>query len=329
MTLASVVGKGKEKGTLRRTSVVVTAAAVGLSCGGGPTHPSAREGVQASPFQLEWGHPPAGFLDQTSLVLLPESMPADGSSLEVPPKALEPFSTRAPGIALRYGVRTPLLSAVSVMLFTAFVNERGEDCGHAPNAFTVVRAGEPTVLTSEGEGRFFGNACGFPASRRSLTTTALRITARISSLDSSWEVAAVTTVPWRVTFVAPPLAQQESAPSIVTFDAFVEHEYNGPGAPYTDEIRAGCVVRDPDGDRLTVSIQFTSDGGCPTAQHCWAETTTFSRRATDQPVSAEAGYHLAPEPPARGTATCDVVDERGAHARRSVCVTRPGAPACD
>jgi len=92
--------------------------------------------------------------------------------------------------------------------------------------------------------------------------------------------------------------------------------------PLPDEVTTyRCLVRDDDGDALTVRITFHAALGCLSDRYCWTESGTFDPRASREPVSFQAtrAYPYIPPTPA-AVITCEATDARGREAAPvSVC----------
>src|SRR5262245_10908305 len=128
-------------------------------------------------------------------------------------------------------------------------------------------------------------------------------------------------MPGSFTFVAFPLASPPTAPRVTDL---CWHVFGFPSGGWCgdtglpgEKAEYHCVVDDPDGDALTITLSYAANAGCSTTNDCWVFTRAVPPRFTPLPVEVGGVQNVSIGP--GFTLTCRVVDAHGLEAVRSVC----------
>jgi hypothetical protein len=121
------------------------------------------------------------------------------------------------------------------------------------------------------------------------------------------------------TFLAPPLSPEPTAPEVVSLCwrkyPNIDHYEWGARPAAGDDIDYVCTGEDPDGDAVSVSIDYESAAGCLTTDHCWTSTRDSLPRAV--PLSVGHGT-VRKSPGGAFSVTCRMRDSHGFEARRTI-----------
>jgi hypothetical protein len=190
----------------------------------------------------------------------------------------------------------------------------GSSCGEVYGKIPDLRAGRAANAVLNRWELYGGSGC--PLFTRSSTTQA---TAFIEvNLHEEFKQVRRARFEVPYTFLAPPLSAEPTAPEVVKFcwrKSPNDHNAWGAMPAAGDDIEYLCSGEDPDGDAVSVSIDYESADGCLTADHCWTSTRDNLPRAV--PLSVIGGT-VRKSPGGAFSVTCRMRDSHGFEARRTI-----------
>jgi hypothetical protein len=203
-----------------------------------------------------------------------------------------------------------------LLLYAEVLTSDGSSCGESYGTGTVpdLRAGRAANVTLHRMELFGGGGCTL--FNRSSTAQATAFV----EVNLHEEFKAVRRQRFEVpyTFVAPPLSAEPTAPEVVKFcwrKTPNDHYAWGAMPAAGDDIDYLCSGEDPDGDAVSMSIDYESTDGCLTADHCWTSTRDNLPRTV--PVSVIGGA-TRKSPGGAFSVTCRMRDSHGFEVEKTI-----------
>jgi hypothetical protein len=201
----------------------------------------------------------------------------------------------------------------SLLFLVELRDSAGNICGDAGGRIPDLRAGRAANVTLSRWELYGVSGCTlFTRSSTAQTTALIDTQLREGSGTVRQERFEV-----RYTFIAPPLSKP-TAPEVKSF-CWRQHpndHYSWGVTPAAGvNVEYDCIGEDPDGDAVSVSIDYESAAGCLTADHCWTSGYDHPPRAV--PLSIGWGT-IRKSPGGAFSVTCRMRDSHGFDVERTI-----------